>query len=195
MDEEQAEVEALAEALYRELGAGPEDVWTPAEIAERLGLEVVRSARARARGSYDAVARKITVQLGLSPEIEAWTIGHELGHARGLEHERACDLFGAALMMRRGPFVRALREHGEAWHELARRFGALSTSVVMRFGEVTGTPVAVVLPGRGLYSRNILADRDTIRRLAKSGGPGIRSARLEDDPDRIVMIADVDETG
>lgn len=195
VDEEQDHVETMAEALYRELGARPGDVWPPSEIAERLGLTVVRSARARARGRFDARTRTITVQANLPAPIEEWTIGHEIGHARGLTNERACDLFGACLQMRRGPFAVAMSEHGEAWHELAERFGVTSTSAALRAAEIDRIPLAVVLPGRGLYMRNIQADRDTVRRLARHGGPGIRRAELADDPGRIVVIAATEETG
>lgn len=191
VDDIQAEIEGLAEALYRELGAEPDDVWLPSEIARRLGLTVERTKRARARGAYRNGV--IFVSPGLLPAIEEWTLGHEIGHVRGIVGERECDLFGAALQMRRGPWRRALREHGEAWHELGPRFTALSTSAALRFGETEGVPVAVVGP-RVLYMRNMLVTPSKVRELAKHGGPGIRRASLVDAPDRVVLIADVDES-
>jgi Zn-dependent peptidase ImmA (M78 family) len=195
VDADQAEIEALAERVYRDVGAAPGDVWLPSRIAEALGIEVVRSSAARMRGAYERSTRTITIQSSLTLPIAEWTLGHEIGHDQGLVHERACDLFGACLQMRRGPFLAALHEHGEAWHELAALFTVTSTSAALRAAELQGTPLAVVLPGRGIYSRNIHADRETIRRLARTGGPGIRRAPLVDAPDRVVMIAETEETG
>lgn len=192
VDEVQAEIEALAEALYREIGAAPDEVLLPSEIARRLGLRVERTKRSRARGAY----RDGTIYVSpfLLPAIEEWTIGHEIGHARGIAGERECDLFGASLQMPRRPWRQALRELGEAWHELGPRFTALSTSAVLRYGETEGVPVAVVGP-RALYTRNMLLPREQVRKLAIEGGPGIRRAPIVDAPDRIVLIADVDELG
>ncbi len=190
----QAEIEALAEALYRELDADAEEVFLPSEIARRLGLTIEHTTRARARGRFVARDRKIYVAPGLFPAIEEWTIGHEIGHARGIVGERECDLFGAALQMRRRPWRRALAEHGEAFHELGPRFTALSTSAALRYGETEGVAIAVVGP-RVLYSRNMTITAAKLRELAARGGPGIRRAALVDAPDRIVVIAEVDETG
>lgn len=185
--EAQDEIEAMAESLYREIGAAPHEVFVPSDIARRLGIPVERSGRARARGRYHNGV--IYVSRGLLPAIEEWTIGHEIGHARGIVGERECDLFGAALQMRRGPWRRALVEHGEAWHELGARFGVLSTSAVLRYGETEGVPVAVVGP-RILYSRNMPIPSAKVRELARRGGPGIRRATLADAPERVVVIAD-----
>lgn len=83
---------------------------------------------------------------------------------------------GAAILLRRGPFLRALRE-GEPWHVLAERFGTTSTSVVLRSAELTGRPLAVVTPAH-VYARGEARwpDEQTIRRWARHGAPGVRAS-------------------
>lgn len=96
------------------------------------------------------------------------------------------------ILLRRGPFLRVLRE-GEPWHAIAERFGTTSTSVVLRAGELTGRPLAVVTPAH-VYARGEARwpDEQTIRRWARHGAPGVRRAVLRDEPKRVVLEGEED---
>lgn len=137
------------------------------------------------------------VRAGLPRAIEEWTIGHELGHWAGLgqDEEAAANYVGAALQMPRRAFLRALAERPDAWHELGPLFGATSTSAAIRAAELEDRALAVVTPGR-VYPHLIHLPEPEIRRLARDGAPGLARTRLEDDPRRIVLEAEiVDDLG
>lgn len=193
------ELEWVVEDLYRRAGAQAGDVWAPSELARRiLGREAIVLVRGLAPRALLAEVDEpsgwvVRVRRGLPLPIEEWSIGHELAHLAGVVDERAADYIGAAIQMRRAPFLVAMAEHGEAWHELAERFGTTSTSAALRAAELEQRALAVVTPQR-VYARHIHAAPEEVRALARHGGPGIRRARLEDAPKRIVLEAD-EETG
>lgn len=192
------DLEGLVEDLYDRAGARRDEAWLPSTLAEVLGVPVDRVANLKALAKlepdpYDPERRLIQVRRTLPPEIAEWAVGHELGHWAGLTDERACNYVGAALLLRRRPFLAALRS-GEDWATIAEAFGTTSTSAVLRAGELEGRPLAVVTPGR-VYARGVAEwpDEGTIRRWARQGGPGIRRAVLRDDPRRIVIEGLEDE--
>lgn len=180
------------EELYGRAGADSHDVWTPSQLARKLGVRVIRVANAIARGHLAYVAGRpvIAVRAGLPRAIEEWTIGHELGHYLGLgqDEERAADYLGAAIQMRRRPFLRALHDRRDAWHELGPLFGATSTSAARRAAELEDRALAVITPGR-VYPHLIHLPEHEIRRLSRVGGPGLVRTKLEDDRRRIVLEA------
>jgi hypothetical protein len=185
-------LEGLVEDLYGRAGASPDDVWSPSKLARKLGVRVVEVPGMLERGKLSRLgdAPLIAIRARLPLEIGEWTIGHELGHLAGLdaEEERACDYVGAAIQMRRRPFLRALHEHRDAWHELAERFETTSTSAALRAAELEERALAVITPAR-VYPRAIYLPDHEIRRIARVGGPGIVRARLVDDRRRIVVEA------
>jgi hypothetical protein len=186
------ELEGMAEEAYARAGGSPSDVWRPSTIARRLGIQLMREPNSMARGriTLDGDCPRITVRAGLPRPIEEWTIGHEIGHFLGLrqDQEREADYFGAALQMRRRPFLRALYQRGNAWHELGPIFGATSTSAALRAAELEERAMAIVTPAR-VYPHLIQLPEHEIRRLARVGGPGLARTQLEDDRRRIVLEA------
>ncbi len=108
----------------------------------------------------------------------------------GQDEEAAANYVGAALQMPRRAFLRALAERPDAWHELGPLFGATSTSAAIRAAELEDRALAVVTPGR-VYPHLIHLPEPEIRRLARDGATGLARTRLEDDPRRIVLEAEI----
>ncbi len=185
-------LEAIVEELYGRAGAERGDVWLPSQIARKLGIRLTRTPNAIARGALGRLGDTpvVSVRAGLPRAIEEWTIGHELGHWMGLtrDEELACDFVGAAVQMRRRPFLRALNEHRDEWHRLGPLFRATSTSAALRAAELEERALAVVTPSR-VYPRLIQLSDLEIRRLARVGGPGLARTRLVDDRRRVVLEA------
>jgi len=185
-------LEGIVEEIYGRARVGADETHRPSTLARKLGVRIIRVPHALARGRF-AVVRgvpTIAVRAGLPRAIEEWTIGHELAHYIGLDQdaEREADYVGAALQMRRRPFLRALHDRRDAWHELGPLFGATSTSAARRAAELEDRALAVVTPAR-VYPWLIHLPEDEIRRLARVGGPGLARTRLEDDRRRIVLEA------
>lgn len=123
-------VAALCQAL-----TGHPPRWT------RLGTEaaLVRSTVFLRRGTPAARAR--------------WLVCHELAELAHLESgysgsdiEARCDALGAMLVVPRSAFRHAVRSTGHRVHELARIFRTTQSLALLRVGEVTGRPVALVRP-------------------------------------------------
>jgi hypothetical protein len=192
------EGEKAVEEIYLRAGAPDDEAWLPSRLALALLGRPVRSVanlKGLAKLEGEGAEQEIVVRRTLSPEIAEWAVGHELGHLVGVTSERLCNFVGAAILMRRGPFLHALASRSDDWEGLAVAFGTTSTSVVLRAGELTGRALAVVTPAR-VYARGLAEwpDEATLRRWARHGGPGVRRAVLRDDPRRVVLEGE-EETG
>jgi hypothetical protein len=116
---------------------------------------------------------------------------HELSHiwlGRGAT-ETECDALAACLLAPRPAFQSALREVGSDYAKLAKWFVTTEAWAALRFGEVTLAPPALVSPAsvriRGEWS--LSSEPSAVRALAGQVAPGLRRARLRDDPRRIVL--------
>ncbi len=188
------DLELVVEDLYRRAGASDADAWLPSRLARvLLGRPVLTVPNLKAYASLSRVQDRdvIAVRRTLPSAIAEWAIGHELAHWAGVEDEREANYVGAAILLRRRPFLRALYATEGDWAELAETFGTTSTSAVLRAGELEGRPLAVVTPAR-VYARGRAEwpDEGTLRRWARQGGPGVRRAKLRDDPRRVVLEGD-----
>ncbi|HEV8462110.1 MAG TPA: ImmA/IrrE family metallo-endopeptidase [Gaiellaceae bacterium] len=130
----------------------------------------------------------ILVREDLAPRHRDFVILHEVGEiwvARRrlrfvdfLEKERVCDAIAGALLAPTSAFAPALKDHRDDFAALAHEFDATETSMALRFGEVTSTPIRVVRPG---------LTRERGRAYDWSRGAARRA--LTDQPDRFVEIA------
>lgn len=195
------EIEGVALALYKQAGLDPDLPAHPVELAERLlGVDCVRMVHASALPGTAALARvsgywRIYVRSRAPAARQAFAVLHELGHyALGPgASEEACDALAGALLLPRPAFKYAAGDLGADWTALADRFDCTESAAALRWGEVTGEPLALVAPlkvrVRGL-PWGWPSDDGEIRRLASEPRPGLARARLRDDPRRVIVTAD-----
>jgi hypothetical protein len=173
-------------------------------LAKRLlGETAVRLVSPDALPGDAALARvdgetRIYLRTGLSQTRLRFAVAHELAHwaldigSASLDGEQLCDALAAALVAPRPAFHGALRDVGERYPVLADRFGTSESCIVLRWGEVTGTPTALVTPSSVRVRGGAFdwPDEDGIRALAMAPrGAGIRRAVLGDDQQRVALIA------
>lgn len=201
-------VEALAVEFYRRLRLDPERPVDTFRLARLLlGADAIERGAALvgepARVFSLRGQRRIAISRKLSTEYAQFYIGHELGHIvcdelryRDDDIEMVCDMFGAAVMAPM-PAVRALlRAFGRDHEAIADEVCATQTWAALRIAECLGIPRAVLTPAR-VYARGpedfVWGPERELRKLARVERPGIRKAKLTDDPRRLVI--DVDEAG
>jgi hypothetical protein len=141
----------------------------------------------------------ICVRAKLGKESLRWAILHELAEwhlqrvgYRGEDVELVAEALTAALVVPRRDYQKALRTHGERWEQLAIDFSTTQTCVALRHGEVTDEPLAVIAPAtvRVRGREWTWPEERAIRLLARAERPGLRRAKLTDDPRRVVLVAD-----
>ncbi len=147
----------------------------------------------------------ICVRARLGKEALRWAILHELAEwhlqrvgYRGEDVELVAEALTAALVVPRDAYRKALRVHGDPtvdgarWKQLAFDFSTSQTCVALRHGEVTDEPLAVVAPTtvRVRGREWTWPDELGLRQLARAERPGLRRAKLTDDPRRVVLAAD-----
>ncbi len=132
----------------------------------------------------------------------AFVVMHELAHWHlglmahgGTELEELCDNIAGALTCPRGAFDSAVNEHGQAWGPLSEDFGTSTSCVVLRYGEVRRTALALVsriVRVRGDESFCWGGDREHVRQLsmARCMPDGLRRDVLPDDRGRVVLISE-----
>lgn len=200
MDE--GEVAGVADAILRAAGYEDDDVPSALRLAERLlGAGCVVRVPGGGVGAPAALAwlhGQPVIQLRgrMSPETARFLVLHELaewwlgrGGYDGQDVEQACDAIAAALTTPRRAFRSAVASVGESYARLARAFTTTESVVALRVGEVLHEPVALVTP-RNVHARGPewgWPDAETVRRVARTGRPGLRRVRLGDDPRRVVL--------
>ena len=200
------DLDLAARRLRARAGLSEWDVVLPGIVAQRLfgpdGYEVVHGLGMLGELRVWDGGGQVRVDAGISRDERHFSAGHELGHysdhleawgLEGVELERACDVFAAALMMPAAPFLEALQLFGDDWSAIAPLFAATPTAVILRAGELTGRPLAVVSPhscrARGEAE---WPPEETLRRWRETPGPGVVAARLRDDPKRYLLMPDDD---
>lgn len=191
-------LESLALSVYERLGLDPEVPASIFTIASRmLGPgAIIRPhwMRSPAALYYQNGSPRIALRKGLPIERAAFLCGHELAHVllnregRRAEDEADCDYLAGALLAPR-PAIHSFLRQGLDYQEIADEVVASHTWAALRTAEVTGHPVALVTPAR-VRVRGvgwIWPPEDALRRLAKTGGPGVTRVRLRDDPSRTLL--------
>lgn len=206
----EGDLETLAVELYERGGRDDaEPVFVPRLVRDLwhdpAGVQVVPRHALRFSPAVLAWRNgkpRIYLRAGLSPEDMNFLCGHEFAHwamrqegarfATEADEERAADYLGAALVAPRRSVHAALREVGEEPEALASALQSTQSLAMLRVGEVTGRPLALVRPGvvrvRGGWE---WPGEDTIRRWATRSPPeNVRKRPITDAPRRVALLVD-----
>lgn len=198
-----ADIHETAAAILR--AAGYDEDEAPGARAVAIGAlgpgSVLRVPCLRRPAALEYVGGRpvILLRSRLSAEHANFLIAHELAEwwltcegDQGERIEEAADAIAAALVAPRLAFARAVREHGHDYPTLAALFCATESLIVLRIGEVTGEPIALVAPHR-VRARGEAYEWPTepeLRRVAKTDRPpppGLARCRLTDDARRVAL--------
>lgn len=201
MSLEQADIEGIAEDLYRRAKLDPDEPANPERIAHALlgrdAIQVVRGGPWRGDGALARVGAKwrIYVKAKLTNERRLWLISHELGEyaLKDIVDERVeqmANAVAAAILAPRRSVLRTYREPDDI-PRMAQALRVTGTLAALRVGEAGGPPIAVIAPAhvhvRGPESWSWPSERD-LRRLARDGADGVDRLHLPDDRRRTVLI-------
>lgn len=192
-------IEGEAELVLRLSHIETDTVPSPLQIATTvMGEGAVRVHHASSFPGDACLVRccggpRIYLRRGLTLARARWAIAHELGHyvlkldSSRKENEDACDAFAAALLVPRLAFRLALRQTQE-FASLARFFRVTESCVALRYGEVTGKPLALVTPERIRTRGEPWAwPEERELRMHSIGTQYLQKFRLSDDRKRVVF--------
>jgi len=143
---------------------------------------------------------EIALRRGLTPKTRTWCIAHEIAedHLGVLDYrapdvEQQANAIAAALLMPRLCFREQVRDWGQNLPELADQFATTETAVALRLAEVRAVDVCAVVTPATVYVRApeefVLPAPAELRRLARTGHPGLRKIAVTDDRRRVALIA------
>lgn len=194
------DIEEVAEKLYQTAGFELSAQAPPVLLARRLmGDAAVRTVPDDVLQGSGALVRvgdewRVYLRAGAANEVKRFVLLHELAHwALGPSAtEGACDALAAALLVPRPAFLAAVGRHGRRLPILAHSFGTTESCVGLRLGETTKRATALVSPqkirlrGAGYRWPSAAA----LRELALADHvPGLRKAKLRDDPGSVLLSA------
>lgn len=192
------ELEELAGHLYREARYTDCEQAPLVTLANRLlGPNSVRLVPASALPGNGALARvgahwRVYLRRDASQVAKRFVLLHELAHwalgSGGSEEE--CDALAAALLAPRRAFLLAVAALGSDFGALAAHFGASESCVALRLGEATGCPLALITPRAVRLRGSVFSwpDERALRAKSNTQRPGLRKARLRDEPERVVLV-------
>lgn len=182
----------IAAWIYSRARVDEEDPPGPVALARRI-VSVVRSDT---HGPHGAKLDEGVIHVGRRLEGSAltWLVAHELAELalrvsdyRGEDIERLADSGAAAIIMPRRAFLKHARHLSIA--DMARLYRVSGTAASLRFGEVTGRPVAVIAPTH-VHIRGEDWEWGDLPGLAKAKAPpeGVDRVRLFDATKRVRLI-------
>jgi hypothetical protein len=189
--------EGEARELLRRAGFDTHDMPGILELARALlGASAVLSHTGlRAPAKYLPKQRQLWVRAGVNPRRARYLIAHELAEFwlletgySGDDFEAMCDAIASAIVCPRDAFRAGLRSFGLDLPQLAETFETSQSVVVLRFGEVTLTPVALATE-RHVHIRGEEFAWGDVRRLVRTGAPGLERRRMTDTLTRVALIA------
>ena len=192
-----AEVEGDAHAIFRLARFDPDDGATPQQLCVRLlgsppemaPLLGHEATLARVTGQW-----RIFVRAGTAAPRARWLVCHELaewwyqriGYCER-DIEARCDVLGAALVAPRRVFLRLRRRHGDDVRPLARALRTTESLALLRCGECTGEPTAVVRSAGAIVRGDAVVWPAplTLARAHRLRRGGLRKVRIADEPSRL----------
>lgn len=194
------EIERAALALLREAKLDPAKPVNVDLLVHRLLKTRLRVAPMR-RGREGALVRvreewRIYLDDALPRPRARWVAAHEVAHwalrrlGHGTATERDCDALGAALVAP-APLYTAIRNRTEDVRAVATKIRTTQSLAALREGELLGRPVALVGSRRIVFrgAAWVWPEEDELRRVARCGSAQIVRVRIDDEPDRIVLMA------
>jgi hypothetical protein len=181
--------EGSSSFLYELAGADPSEPPGPVALARAvLGSDGIELVPSRIVMRDAALARvgdrwRIYVRRSLPAERLTFGVAHELAEwlYRSSQDdllEEACNALAGALIVPAPAFRRVLAwssDFGEAFRQAAEAYRTTPSCAVLRLGEATGRPVALVTP-RYVRVRGEAFEwppEDVIRAMARRPGPGL----------------------
>jgi len=194
-----ADAEGVARWIYERAGADMAEPPGPSALARALRIPVLISPKRAAWGHGCLVRLSGSWQIWLAPRLpdvdKSFAVAHELAewatrHGTTRDVEALCNATAAAVLAPRAAFAAAIDDE-PGFSALALAFRTTESCVALRFGEVTGRPLALVSPAlvRVRGEEWTWPDADEIRRLVRRTTAGARVIRLVDDPQRSVILA------
>ena len=134
----------------------------------------------------------IRVHEALPPAVKREKASHELGewraHTTGrrfrslLEREAWCDAVGARLLCPSRAVRAVVKHHGHRVHAIAEAFGVTQAMSLLRVGEVTGRPVALLRrPGVIVRGDDYgWPDETELARMVRQRSPAVHAIRVDD---------------
>jgi len=142
---------------------------------------------------------RVLLRMDVPPRRARWLVGHEIAewaHARtdyrGGDIEERCDAMGAMLCAPRNLFRDAIRKLGRhAVHQLAEIFSTTQSLCLLRIGEVTGRPVALLRWPENIFRGDPFEwpSFSTLRRAIEEGREMVHPCTINDEPNRIGLMA------
>lgn len=199
---EACEIEGAAVALYERAGHDPRCPVDPVRLALALpefDVEFARGMRRAARIMPNGSGGwTLSIRQNATPLERRWLAGHELGESilaandtRSENVEQLANNIGAAICIPR-PAMHALRDSvGQDFEAVAARARMTQTIVALRWSEVFGDAVAVMMRGR-IKRRGEMPPDHELRKIERAGGcDGMRLVRFTDS-NRSALVATAD---
>lgn len=198
-EDEIADVEGHARAFLQSHGLADLDGPTPMEelTLRATGKPPAWDPTLATEAAYDAENDEVLLRPGLARARARWLIGHELseremlleGYCRG-DIERRADAMGAAIAVPRAAFIAAVRS-GAKVYALADRFKTTQSLALLRIGETTRRPVALLRHG-GTIARGAPWRWDSMSRLVRGARrEEVHPVTIRDEPGKVGLMVDV----
>lgn len=184
---DQADIEGLAGWLLKRAGVPDDEHVHPDDVAEGCGVSCWTWRGVRTGAVLVRVRRSWQIHVHPRLDILAtrWAVAHELGHYAlhvagahdAMTDETSADAIAAALLAPRRAMRLAARKHGPAFVALGDAFDVWPSCCALRWGEVTGEPVALLTPRAPVMVRGEPFVWPP-ERILRRGAPGLVRAEL-----------------
>jgi hypothetical protein len=196
-----ARAEQSAQDLYRQSGLCPSKPASPGALCRALlgrGPRYMPRLKVEACLAWVVDGFQVWVRTGTAPARARWLVCHELAEwclrdlsLPNLEKEQLCDALGAALIAPRPAFLKGLRRSNDDPVSLAPKLHTTTSLALLRHGEVTGRPVALIRHNRAVVRGDRFAWPCplTIDGAARLRSGRCRRIEIDDEPGRVALVA------
>lgn len=195
-----ADVEGDQMAIYSMARAESDDPPSVADLSLALMQREPEFARIHQEAKLPSAeeGRRPLVRVGVLPARARWLAAHEIAewYYAHIEYdepdvEERCDALGAALIAPRLAFRRAISVLDHSVYQLAEAFATTQSLALLRVGEVTGRPVALLRSPEPIYRGEPFAwpKCSSLRRALDAGRALVHPLAIRDEPNRVGLMA------